>query len=482
MDLILYLYSMIQNELDDFFTDVFKDKRIDTRAKLFLSSLITNGSAIVNQSCSMHSEKIGSYRMLNNTKCGESELSKALYASCKNNIQGQHLLCIQDTTQVNYFSNKERIKDLDANLGRIDSRAFGYLCHPMLVIDADKNMPIGFCSVKLWNREWKKPEKVYQAYKKLPIEEKESFRWISSVTESRKNLPNEAMITVIADRESDIYEALCCIPEENTHLLIRSSSNRLTCQDNMSLLDKMQSCDIKHTYDIEIKGNKSRKSRTARIDLRFTSVEIKQSTHLIGNYPSSVKMNCIYVIEHSQTAPEGEYPIEWRLYTTHSIDTIEQAMQYVQWYRARWYIEELFRVLKTDGLDIESSQLETGLALKKLMLFCLQAALQIMVIKIAYDQKREDCSARIVFTDKQIQFLKILQPTLEGKTDKQKNPFATSTLAWAAWIIARLGKWGGYNSQSPPGYITMKKGMDIFFLKSDAFILALETMQDVYKE
>ena len=166
-------------------------------------------------------------------------------------------MCIQDTTQINYYSNKERIKYLDTNLGRIDKTTFGYLCHPMLVVDADRNMPIGFCSVKLWNREWEKPEKAYKAYKKLPIEEKESFRWITSVTESRKNLPNESMITIIADREADIYEALCTIPGENTHLLIRSSSNRLICPDNMLLLDKMQSCDIKHTYDIKIKGNKS---------------------------------------------------------------------------------------------------------------------------------------------------------------------------------------------------------------------------------
>lgn len=88
----------------------------------------------------------------------------------------------------------------------------------------------------------------------------------------------------------------------------------------------------------------------------------------------------------------------------------------------------------------------------------------------------------MLFPDKHIQFLKILQPTLEGKTDKQKNPFSNNTLAWAAWIIARLGKWGGYNSQSPPGYITMKKGMDIFFIKSEAFTLALEALRDVYKE
>jgi IS4 transposase len=420
---------------------------------------------------------------LNNIKCGEKELSKALYSSCERNIiEGQHLLCIQDTTEVDYSSHKERIQAADANLGRITNTTFGYLCHPMLVIDADKNMPIGFCSVKLWNREWEKPIKAPKEYKKLPIEQKESYRWISSVTESRKNLPKETMITVIADRESDVYEALCDIPRENTHLLIRSSSNRLICQDDMFLLDKMQSCDIEHTYDIEIKGNKSRKSRTARIDLRYTTVDLKRSSQTIGDYPGSVKMNCIYVLERPETVPVGEDPIEWRLYTTHQVSTVEQAMQCVQWYRARWFIEELFRVLKSDGLDIESSQLETGLALKKLMLFCLQAALQIMIIKIAYDQKREDCSAQIVFTDKQILFLKILQPTLEGNTEKQKNPFLKSSLAWAAWIIAKLGKWGGYTSQGPPGYITMKNGLDIFYIKSDAFLLACEAMKDVYKE
>ena len=79
---------MMQNELDEFFTDIFKDKRIDKRAKLFLSSLNSNGSALVTQNCSKYSEKIGSYWMSNNTKCGESEISKALYASCNNNIQG----------------------------------------------------------------------------------------------------------------------------------------------------------------------------------------------------------------------------------------------------------------------------------------------------------------------------------------------------------------------------------------------------------
>jgi len=473
---------MIQRELDEFYNGIFNDKRIDTRAGMLLSSMITNGSAVINQCCSQHHQKIGSYRMMNNKICSQDGLSKALYNACERKVEGGHLLCIQDTTEVNYFPHKDRIKPQDCHIGRTNSINVGYFCHPMLVVDAEKEMPIGFCSVKMWNRKWEKPNTPEKAYKKLPIEEKESFRWISSVTESRKNLPEAALITVIADRESDIYEALCTIPSANTHLLIRSSSNRLLCQKNTLLLDKMQACEILHTYEIEIKGNKSRKSRKASIDLRFASVDIKRSKGTIGDYPNSVNINCIYVVERSETVPVGEPPVEWRLYTTHQVETVEQAMQCVQWYRARWYIEELFRLLKTEGLNIEASQLETGEALKKLMLFSLQAALQLMIIKIAYDQKREDCSARMVFTDKQMQFLKILQSTLEGKTERQKNPFTADSLAWAAWIIAKLGKWSGYSSQSPPGYITMKKGMDIFYIQSNAFELAYEAMRDMYKE
>lgn len=473
---------MIQSDLGVFYNGIFKDKRIDARANMFLSSLVSNGSAVINQCCHGHQQKIGSYRMMNNERCSETLLKQALYDSCRRNVQGQHLLCIQDTTEVNYFAHKQRVRELDADIGRLNNINYGYFCHPMLVVDPEMKLPLGFSSVKLWNRTWEKPDQAPRAYKKLPIEEKESFRWIDSVTQSRKNLPENVSITVIADRESDIYEVLCTIPRANTHLLIRSSYDRLLCQEGMLLSDKMRSCGIMHTYSLEIKGNRSRKSRTALIDMRYTSVELKRTAATIGNYPTSVKMNCIYVSERQETVPKGESPIEWRLYTTHQIETVEQAIQCVRWYRCRWYIEELFRLLKTDGLNIEASQLETGKALKKLLLFSLKAALQVMVLKIAYDQKREDCQALAVFTQKQVRFLGIILPTIEGRTAKQKNPFAADSLAWSAWIIARLGKWGAYKSQSPPGYITMKMGLDVFHIQSHVFELAFEQMKDVYKE
>jgi len=474
---------MIQNDLSDFFQDAFSDKRINKRSALFLSSLIKNGSAVVNKCFDMHSDKISSYRLLNNKRCDIENISKALYKSCVSNINGEHFLCLQDTTELNYSAHLSRIGNTDLNIGPCSNEKIGgYFCHPMLVVDANKNMPIGFSSIKLWNRTWDKKSKKERKYNTLPIKEKESNRWISSVVKTREIIPTDSCITIIGDRESDIYEALCSIPSVNTHLLIRSSSNRFLSDGRTRLLDKMHSCEIQHSYEIEIKGNKSRKSRVACIDLRFTTVEIKRPGSTIGDYQASVQMQCIYVVEQAHTVPKGEEPIEWRLLTSHQVDSIEQAMQCVQWYRSRWYIEELFRLLKTQGLNIEASQLEQGQSLKKLMLFSLQAALQLMIIKIAYDNKDEKSQAEILFSNEQMKFLKIIQPTLEGKTEKQKNPFICGSLVWAAWIIAKLGKWNGYTTQSPPGYITMKNGMDIFYLKYDTFLLTCQAMRDVYKE
>jgi hypothetical protein len=187
-------------------------------------------------------------------------------------MNGEHFLCLQDTTELNYSTHSNIINNIDLDIGPCSKNKIGgYFCHPMLVVDANKNMPIGFSSIKLWNRSWDKQSKKDRKYNALPIKEKESNRWISSVVKTREIIPTDSRITIVGDRESDIYEALCSIPDINTHLLIRSSSNRILCDGNTCLLDKMRSCEIQHTYEIQIKGNKSRKSRAACIDLRFTS-------------------------------------------------------------------------------------------------------------------------------------------------------------------------------------------------------------------
>jgi hypothetical protein len=134
--------------------------------------------------------------------------------------------------------------------------------------------------------------------------------------------------------------------------------------------------------------------------------------------------------------------------------------------------------MKKQGLQLESAQLESGESIKKLLCMSLLAAIRIMCMKIAFDKKEVRSKASLYFDDSQIRCLKILGRAIEGKTEKQKNPFVPNSLAWAAWIIARLGGWGGYISSSKPGYITMKVGLDRFMAKYEMFKL----MKDVYKE
>jgi hypothetical protein len=133
------------------------------------------------------------------------------------------------------------------------------------------------------------------------------------------------------------------------------------------------------------------------------------------------------------------------------------ALLILYYYTLRWLIEDLFRTLKSEGVNYESSELESGDALRKLLVLALMAAVQILQLRQARDGKTEMTSS-LVFSKKQLICLKALLPKFEGKTGKLKNPFPENNLAWATWIIARLGGWKGYRSQRPPGVIILREG------------------------
>ncbi len=470
---------MIHNELSHYFDDAFADKRIDKRANKTLGNIIRNGSIVVNRCCDTLSEKIGAYRMLNNEKLEIDLIKQCLYQNCTEHIKGKHLLCIEDTTEINCNSHIGRIEPDDPDIGPVTKNSnMGFYCHPMLAVDAESHIPLGFSAVKLWNRRKDKEDRLTRKYRLQPIEEKESYRWIEAARESLDNLPQDVQQTIIADRESDIYEAFHLLPNDRCNLLFRSSANRILVGEESLLSEYMCSLPSQHTYDLEIKGNHSRQSRTAWMNLRFGEVDIKKPKDLKGDYPASIRLTCIHVVEHNQTVPNGETPVEWRLLTTHPIENIADAMQCVEWYKLRWYIEEIFRLLKSEGMNIEHAQLESGATLKKLTLMGLIGAWHIMTLKLAHDRKEEGVSARILFTHMQIELLDILLRKVEGNTQKQKNPYVQYSLAWAAWIIARLAGWSGYGSHGKAGYITFKRGYQKYIDQYQAF----ELFKDVYKE
>lgn len=468
---------MIHNNFQGFFEGFLPDSRLVIRTEKVMNDMLKFGNVVVNKFCCTLSDKMGAYRMLANDSFDHMDLIKGLQRTCKANQKPKHLLCIQDTTELNYTAHIERIGKQDPDIGPVtrDDNA-GMYCHPVLVIDPENMIPLGFPSVKLWNRSWDKENKHQRKYKKQDITEKESYRWIECAQETKVVLSETPLKTIIGDRESDIYEEIVTVPDEKTHLLVRSSWNRNLYDSEVKLFDFLASCDQKATYNLEIKGNKNRESREALMSLRYTKVKLQKPINRdLKNYPDYVEVWAIEAREMDQTVPENEEPILWRLLTTHPLIDQQDAINCITWYKARWHIEELFRVLKSKGLQIESSQLETGAALKKLTIMALQVALTTMTLKLSLN-KPDKIPAGIVFTKGQIEFIKLLLNNVEGKTEKQKNPYPKESLPWAAWTIARLSGWVGYKSQGPPGYISIKRGLDYFNSNYQGYEIAMNLL------
>lgn len=139
---------------------------------------------------------------------------------------------------------------------------------------------------------------------------------------------------------------------------------------------------------------------------------------------------------------------------------MEQALQVITWYSWRWRIEQLFATLKQGGLNIEASQLETVSAIQRLCLLALGAAVKVLQLSLGREDVEQ--SANLVFSESEQQCLTELSPSLNGTTPKQQNPYPPLTLAWANWLIARLGGWSGYLSQRPPGTATLFHGLQKF--------------------
>ena len=401
------------------------------------------------------------YRFLNNRRVQLSEVIENQIQKFRLAEMDGHLLVISDTTSINLERHAGRLKA--EGIGYIGGGAgqkIGFHLHPALVLNAESFQVLGLSSVQVWVREEVTKERK-KKYKQLPIEEKESNKWLQAAAESKRNLAQAQMITMIGDRESDVYEEFARVPDERTHLLIRSCQNR-RLKDGGSLYERLAQQKRASVYEIEIEadGRVGRESRVAQIEVRYVKIEIAAPAGSEKSEKPSVGMWAIEARERN--APPGVEPILWRLLTTHQIQTSGDAGRIIEYYRYRWWIEQLFRVLKKQGLDIESSELEQIESIKKLSVLGLAVAVKTLQLKRSLEKTGVEQKMEIVFNQEEMRCLEQLNKKLEGRTKRQQNPYQIHELGYGAWIIARLGGWKAYESQRPPGVITIKRGLQRF--------------------
>ena len=438
----------------------FGDLRLNRLAGLLCELISEKMSICLRKLAGNRNLEVAFGRLMKNEKFSLQKIVRFTGKKTAGIAQGvDHVLVIEDTTEFCFETEHHRNRK---GLGYLTSGyQFGFFVHPALVVDAKSGACLGLSNVQFWTREQRGTTKD-DAYKKLPIEQKESLRWISVAEKSKEALHRTKMMTIIADRESDIYEAWDRIPDSRTHALIRAQADRRLIGGEM-LFETISASKLAGQYSLFLPAiTGKRAARTATIAVRFKEVEIlKPKGCNDKTAPKSLKLFAVEAREVVPT-PKGEAPVHWYLLTTHAIKDFQGAMEIIHWYSQRWLIEQLFRTTKKQGLNLESSQIETGESLMKLAMLALIAATQSLQLVNARDAD-EIRPYTDVFEQEDLPLLNLLSIKNEGKTIKQKNPNSPYSLKWTAWIIGRLGGWKGYKSERPPGPITMRNGLNEYY-------------------
>ncbi len=377
---------------------------------------------------------------------------------------GRHVLAIQDTSELNFQTSSGQSRGLGL-IGKGTGR--GLLLHPMLALDASTQECLGLVGGTIWTRaqaavtprnsDGKK--KKTNATRRLS--EKESRHWIETALTAKKRLSQAAQVTMIADREADVYSLWASVSGERVHVLGRAYHDRKLVGGG-TLSTAARHWPVCGTRSITLREREGRPERTANLELRIGTITLPRPQHAReAALPDQVTLTLIELVEPDP--PDGAEALLWRLLTTHTATNAEAAWQIVDWYRARWMIEQFFRTLKKQGFQIEDSQLETAERLIKLVAIAARAAVIVMQLVHARDGG-SSLPASAVFTSQEIDLLQVLNASYHKPSQKRSNPHPKASLPWAAWVIARLGGWSGYTSKGSevPGPITFKNGLDAF--------------------
>jgi hypothetical protein len=362
---------------------------------------------------------------------------------------GRHVLAIEDTTEL-HFATHEASKRGFGTGG--NGRDIGLFLHPVLAVDAAHGGVVGLVDCVVLNRTG---GKVADRTQRI-ADDKESRRWLHGAEIAAERLADAARITVVADRESDIYDLFARRPA-SVHLLCRSAQDRVVVQGGL-LSQHCAGLAEQDRATISVPPRGVGAARQADVALRFGAVTLQRPKTAAKDLPQSVALWVVDV--HEVDPPAGADPVHWRLLTTHAVGSVAEARQIVAWYRLRWTIEQVFRSLKSHALRIEDSQMQDAGGFTKLAVVALIAAVRAMQLVLARDgQTGQRLTDAVDAAD--LPALRRLNASLEGRTEKLKNPHDPAALAWLVWIVARLGGWSGYTSKGykPPGPKTIHHGL-----------------------
>lgn len=343
----------------------FNDERLTKRGISIATKLLENPQSSIPKASSNWASTKATYRFFDNKKVqGEDMLSSSIGQTIKRVGAEETVLVAQDSTTIN-LSNKEV-----SGLGRIGMGDLqGFFTHSALAMNT-KGFPLGLLYQKTYIRKTITRNKEYKKnYKKLPIEDKETGKWVEVIKSVKERLKNKRIV-IIGDRESDIYDVFKAGKESGVDLLVRTSQNRLitngTNEEKIYLFDLSKQANILTRYSTDIPTTvNSHKTRRANFEIRISAFEMLPSKNRIRKEELPIKMFLLDVMEINP--PDNEKAVHWMLTTTMEIKTDRDAIEKIEWYMYRWRIERFHYILKTGAFNVEKLQFETFERFKKAM-------------------------------------------------------------------------------------------------------------------
>jgi len=433
---------------DEFGTIALYDTRLKRRLFGMVRDFYSQPQAPIPQACGSHAKTKAAYRFFGNQQVSMDKVLRAHVESTVERIKAHAVvLAVQDTTSLNYTTHYAM-----QGLGPINTSqnsSVGLMLHDTMAFST-QGTPLGLLDVQCWPRDPEDRGKKHRR-KKLPIEEKESMKWLKSyraVCEVQKLCP-QTMLVSVADREADIYE-LFLETVENPNgpaLLVRCerSRNRKTQVDN--LWQDMANQPVAGIQVVHVPRKGSRAARDAKLQVRHARVELKPPKAK-GYRPIAVWM--VYAREVDCPA-SVKSPLDWMLLTTVEVSNLEQACERLRWYAKRWGIEVYHRTLKS-GCRIEDRRLETADSLESCLAIDMVVAWRIYhLTKLGREVPDSPCS--IFFEEAEWKALHVF--ITKSPNIAAKEP----TLRQAIRMTASLGGFLNRKGDGQPGTTVLWRGL-----------------------
>lgn len=426
------------------------DARLDARLINTAVQLSAQPLSSINQACEDWADVKAAYRLFDNEKV---TLGKILYPHqmrTRERMQAHSLvLAVQDTTFLSYTDHPKT-----TGLGPIrgaDQNLFGLVMHTTLCVTPD-GLPLGVLDQQIWARSEEKREMTKAQLRNLPLEEKESYKWLQALECTMQLAPPSTRVVTVGDRGADVYELFVRAQELQTGLLIRASQDRVLVNDETGKLrSSVQAAAIAGYLKVHVPEKKNEPERDATVSVRFRSLTLQPPWR--PKSPDKAPLPAMPVdaiLVQEIDPPPGVTPLDWLLLTNIPVHTFEEAVERVRWYRCRWYIEVYFKVLKS-GCKVEDCRLRTA---QRLILFLtLHSIIAWRLFWLTYVNRclpDAPCSAVLAEHEWQALYATIHRTSVLP----QQLPTVHQAVRW----IARLGGFLGRKRDGEPGVTVIWRG------------------------